>query len=134
MRRNPANRISTLVLAVASPLIVFALVVAAPANSADDGTSSAASDEPLELALEGSISTIPSSEASLEEASQDPGCGCCFDEFAPWPLKSHVMYASEYSCPRSGTKRALEPEGAHGDWRWGACRQGNKHKPCGVVE
>lgn len=134
MRRNPANRFRTVVLTVASPLIVFALVVAAPANSVDDGTSSGASDEPLKLALAGSISTASSSGTSFDETSQDAGCGCCFDEFAPRPLKKHVIYASAYPCPRSGTKRALDPQGAHGDARWGSCLQRKKHKRCGAVQ
>ena len=134
MSRNPANRISPFVLGAACPVIVFALVVAAPANSVDDGAPSGGSEELVTLAPEGSLSTTPSSGAGLEEASPDPACGCCFDEFVWWPLKGHVMYASAYVCPRGGAKRALKPGGAHAHWKWGSCYQGNTHDPCSVAQ
>lgn len=118
--------------------IVCIVVVVSGAVASRYPESSAGSDGPPDLTPEGAISTPPSPEAclELEEASQHSGfgCGCCFDEFDPWPLKQHVMYASGHGCPGGGAKRALAPEGAHGDWRWGSCYQGNKHRPCHVLQ
>jgi len=48
MSRYPNASSRLLVLAVTSPLIVFALAVAAPADSADDPTRAAA-EQPIEL-------------------------------------------------------------------------------------
>ena len=68
-------------------------------------------------------------------SAQEPGfpCGCCYQEFMPWPNYWHQQFAifewTDY-CAGGGQLRLNEPEGTHSDLRVGSCVNGTKHRDC----
>lgn len=61
-------------------------------------------------------------------------CGCCYQQFSPWPMYHHTMYESPggNDCP-GGFPRTVEPHGAHGNLLPGSCDNGTYHNHCGVT-
>jgi hypothetical protein len=70
----------------------------------------------------------------LAAPGQALACGCCYQQFNPWPMYHHTMYESPggQDCP-GGFPRTIEPHGAHGNLLPDSCSNGTYHNQCGVT-